>query len=252
MAFPLRDYIEMLRMLRKRGYAPAAVRDYFDTPPATTGVYLKHDVDRLVSRAVAMAEAEAADGIHATYYFRCDRSGRFPDAAIRHVAELGHEVGFHYECLSRERGDLKAAKRRFERELTVLREIAPVCTIAAHGAPLSGVSNMQFAKDLDLGRLSLLGDAVLNVDFERVLYVTDSGGVYGSPSNRRDWSQGRNWREPTPPLQLATKLDPTDAPLVMINSHPERWPADRIGVLQATLSDVVANGLKRLAAWRDG
>lgn len=253
MAYALRDYLQMLVRLRERGYCLARVRDYFcpPSPHRAATIYLKHDVDRWPARAVQMAHAEAAIAAPATYYFRCDSCGQFPSAAIRSVLELGHEIGFHYECLSRERGVVAAALARFGRELSSLRAIGPVATIAAHGAPLSAVSNMDFARGLNLKRLALLGDAILGVDFRSVLYITDSGGVYGSRSNRRDWSPGLNLREPTPPRALAEQLDPLRQPLAMISSHPERWPQSRLGVIQATTGDAIVNGLKRWAEWRD-
>ncbi|MEP0845658.1 MAG: hypothetical protein HRF50_02430 [Phycisphaerae bacterium] len=244
MAFRLDAYARLLSRLRENGYSLRPVRAYFEAP-TLPAVHLKHDVDRLPARAVAMARAEHALGAAGTYYFRCSAAGTFPAAAIREVASLGHEIGFHYECLVRERGDGRAAARRFERELAALREIAPVVTVAAHGSPLSRTSNMGQSRGLDLARLGLLGEPGVHFDFERCVYVTDTGGVFGSAHNVRDRVQGENWPTPTPPDKLALALTPGRYPLVLLNTHPERWPRGQLGMLQATISDALANAAKR-------
>jgi hypothetical protein len=65
---------------------------------------LRHDVDRRLGKTLVMAEMEGRAGGRASYYFRRARRG-FPAHAIRRVAELGHEIGYHYETLSAARGD---------------------------------------------------------------------------------------------------------------------------------------------------
>lgn len=244
MAFRLDAYLHLLTRLRDHGYSLRPVRAYFESP-ALPAVYLKHDVDRLPGRAVAMARAEHALGAAATYYFRCTPAGAFSAAAIREIASLGHETGFHYECLVRARGDERAAAQRFERELAALRAIAPVVTVAAHGSPLSHTSNMGQSRGLDLARLGLLGEPGVHFDFERGVYVTDTGGIFGSADNVRDRVVGRNWPAPTPPEILALELTPERFPLVLLNTHPERWPRGHFGLVQATITDALANAAKR-------
>lgn len=244
MAFRLDAYQHLITRLRERGYALRCVRAYFDGA-AAPAVFLKHDVDRLPARAVAMARAEQALGIAATYYFRCSAGGRFPADAIRAIVALGHEAGFHYECLVREHGDEQAAARRFERELAALRQVTPVVTVAAHGSPLSRTSNMGQTRGLDLERLGLLGEPAVHFDFARVLYVTDTGGCFGSADNIRDRVDGQNWGTPASPDELARALVPEHFPLVLMNTHPERWPRGRLGLAQARIADALANAAKR-------
>ncbi len=247
MAYRLQEYADLLTALRAAGYRLAPVIDYF-AGPRPASVHLRHDVDRMVARAVAMARGEHALQVRATYYFRCGARGEFPRAAIESVRSLGHEIGFHYECLVRERGDLQRAAQRFERELAALRKLADVQTIAAHGSPLSSHSNMRSADGLDLVRLGLRGDASVHLDFQRVLYITDTGGAFGSPHNRRDRVRGRNWVGPTSPGALGERLAAQREDFVLLSTHPERWPASAAGLVQAQLTDLLANLAKRLAA----
>ncbi len=63
---------------------------------------LRHDVDLDLDAAVRMAELEAAQNLHATYfillsndYYNVLSPGN--GALVRRIAELGHEVGLHYD-----------------------------------------------------------------------------------------------------------------------------------------------------------
>lgn len=257
MAHPLRAYLALLDDLRSAGFRCHPIRDYFTAQPAAHGTaaqakdrqahraYLRHDVDRLPARAVAMAEAEAARGIQSTYYFRCDARMRFPAAAMRRIAALGHETGFHYECLSRTRGDRTAALERFAQELAACRAIVPVTTVAPHGAPLATSSNMDFATGIDARALGLLGDAT-TMDYSDMLYVTDTGGTFGSPHNLRDRPAGRCLTAPVPPARLAGWIAAQGITRLTLSCHPERWPAGRLGLAQARLTDAAGNAVKML------
>ena len=245
-AFPLGDYVALLAGLRDKGYALGPVARYFEGVEAPF-VFLRHDVDRLPARAAAAARAEHELGLCATYYFRCDANQRFPEAAIREVAALGHEVGFHYETAVRVRGDVAALAELFAIELAALRRIAEVKTIAAHGSPLSRHSNMDSAPLLNYRALGIVGDPREDFDFSKVMYITDTGGVFGSPNNRRDKVNGRQWATPTPPRALFGQLDPMHEPHVLLSTHPERWATGAFGTLAASTLDAGINIAKRFA-----
>ena len=122
-------------------------------------------------------------------------------------------------------------------------ECSRCATQAQHRAQVH--ANAGLAAQFDLRRLGILGDAGEHMDFSRLLYITDTGGIYGSPANVRDRVKGRNWMTPTPPRELAERLHPKMEPLVLLSSHPERWPARRVEVLVQSGLDTVVNGLKR-------
>lgn len=247
MAHTLKDYLALLDDLAAAGYRFHPICDYFAARVQPPFVYLRHDVDRVPGRAVTMASGEAVRGIRATYYFRCTRAGVFPTDAMRTVAAFGHEVGFHYESLSRAHGDTGTAVALFERELASARAIAPIATVAPHGAPLSAVSNMDFTAGLAAARFGLLGDAT-DIDFREILYITDTGGGFGSRYNLRDRPNGRGLDRPTPPRRLARDLIDAGERRVVLSCHPERWPESYIGLLQASARDWVTNAVKMVLA----
>ena len=245
MAFPLAHYRALLVNLLERRYSLLPVRAYFERyfEPA---VFLRHDVDRLPGRAVRMARAEHALGVKATYYFRSDAGGEFPEAAVRAVAALGHEIGYHYEVVTRYGAGSAEAVEAFARDLASLRKLSDVKTVAAHGSPLSGATNIGYARGLDRSALGLLGEPQTDFDFSRVLYVTDTGGIFGSPHNRRDWSPGKNLRGPMTPESLGRWLCPEREPLVLLTTHPERWPESRTAAEVHGALDWGINLMKRL------
>ena len=106
---------------------------------------MRHDVDGNVNNAFEMAKVDAHYGIRATYYFRM-KPRLFQPHVVGAVAELGHEIGYHYEVLSDTRGDFSAARELFKTNLSALRNIAPVETVCMHGASLSRHHNLDFWK----------------------------------------------------------------------------------------------------------
>lgn len=250
MAFSLNDYRLLLEGLLSKGYSFAPIKDYFTSPAgdAAPTIYVRHDVDRLIYRAVAMAEVEHQLNIKTTYYFRCKEGGEFPTAAIKDVQSLKHEVGYHYETMVRSGGDHELSLKLFHEELSELRKLANVETVAAHGSPLSRHSNMGFTRGVSLKDNGLKGEPSLDIDFSSILYVTDTGGQFGSKFNRRDIVKGKNLKGPKSARELLDSLSPEHDPYIVLNCHPERWASSSLGYIQAETTDMMINLAKVVAA----
>jgi peptidoglycan/xylan/chitin deacetylase (PgdA/CDA1 family) len=207
---------------------------------------LRHDVDRWPENARRMAVIEKEHGVRSSYYFR-SREVRRCGSLIQEVARLGHEVGYHHEAMSRAHGDPERAKGLFAEDLTALRALVPrVSTVAAHGAPLSGVDNREFWRFHVLADFALEAEAFHLVDKPHWTYLTDTG---------RSWSPGSaNLRDHAPYAatlghvshteQLVAAL-PTLKGDVCLVVHPERWNPP--GLLSAISwgRDAIANRVKR-------
>ena len=103
-------------------------------------VILRHDVEANYERALQFAEIQHALGIQGTYYFRILPKSFKPEI-VKKIADLGHEIGYHYDDLAVCKGDYEKAIARFQKNLKTLREIAPVETICMDGSPLSRFDN---------------------------------------------------------------------------------------------------------------
>lgn len=90
----------ILRRAREQGYVITPFRDF--APPGERPVLLlRHDLDHDLESARIVAALEAEEGVAATYFVQtaCDfynLLGTVGRAAIREIADAGHEIGLHY------------------------------------------------------------------------------------------------------------------------------------------------------------
>jgi len=231
-----------------RNVFPVAEAIELDDAGSATCCVLRHDVDRIPFRAVKMASLERSHGVRATYYFRRSRSGFYPASAIQDIASMGHEVGLHYETLSRCDGDVDRALAGFRDDLAAFREIAPCVTVSMHGAPLSRHNNQDLAAYFDLTSLALRGDAVVHMRKFDPIYITDTGGAWNAGEGRNLRDVGGRAVADVPDLSTMKVAVPFLAGvegLLYVSCHPERWPETIAGRAQVYVTDKMVNLLKR-------
>jgi hypothetical protein len=244
--FTLKKYGELCNVLLTTGYQPVTVLSALsESEGSVHSVILRHDVDRRIRNALRMAEFEHSLGIHTTYYFRYPFT--FVPDVLRAVESMGHEVGYHYEVLSKTKGDHPLAINLFEQELTELRRICDIKTISMHGSPLSRYDNRDLWETHDFREYGLVGDASLS--FGNLPYLTDTG---------RDWSGIHSLRDTARLDQNASNLRTTDdlirwirgfqRPRMYLSIHPERWAGNEIEWLFRLLIDFGMNAGKKLIA----
>lgn len=135
MDFTIRMYTELLQAMQAAGYSFSTLEAFLRNPTPNT-LILRHDVDAMPQNSLAFAQIQHSQNIRGVYYFRAT-SGSWNDRIIRQIADMGHEVGYHYECLTTCKGNKELAILDFEKNLTALRRLAPVSTICMHGSPMS-------------------------------------------------------------------------------------------------------------------
>lgn len=173
---------EMFRLLcqtiTEAGYQSAIMGDYF--VPATSEaprLFLRHDVDRHPLLSLQMAQIEREYGLVSTYFFRVVDSVFKPDI-ITKIAGLGMEIGYHYECLDKAKGDYEKAYEICRNDLRKLRELAPVKSMAMHGNPLTKWDNRDLWKKYDFKQLGIEVAAYLNIDYGKTRYFSDTGRTW--------------------------------------------------------------------------
>jgi hypothetical protein len=160
--------------------------------PKSNSIILRHDVDKLPENSLQFAQIQHALGIKGSYYFRIVPES-FNVKIIKEIAALGHEIGFHYETVDLAAQSIKyqvssikileekeplIAKRAielFEEHLQTLRKYYPVKTICMHGSPLSKYDNKLLWKYYNYRDYGIIGEPYFDVDFSKVLYLTDTG-----------------------------------------------------------------------------
>ena len=216
--------------------------------PSSRCVLLRHDVDRNPSNAIAMAELEHALGIRSTYYVRKVTSA-YSDALVSKLHALGHEVGYHYEVLSKTGGDMHAALTLFAAELKELRHLAPICTASSHGSPLSPWDSLDIWKHSNPTDFGLLGEAYLQIDYSKVAYYTDTGRTWSNDGiNLRDRVDSGASEQPGARTtdELLDLISTRQLKTVCIQTHPERWNSRAVGQFRSVLFDWSANCAKRV------
>lgn len=248
--FTVTQYARLIDAALAADWTFLTVREYLssDAPPENF-IVLRHDVDRRVENALALARLEADRGVTATYYFR---TSTFDADVVRKIGDLGHEVGYHYEDLAVTDGDRSAAERRFAKNLRDFREVTTVNTVCAHGNAFSA----QYNPDLWKGRLGaleeygILGDAYLSMDIgpeSDVYYLSDTHrtwetelldfGIDESTSDLLDLPAAGTI-DSTDDLIVALRSHPCDGFYIL--AHPSRWSRSRGEFARAVAWDVSA------------
>jgi len=235
--FSLDIYRTLLEALQAKGYRLISYADYLkgEERKATDEklVILRHDVDARPQNSLKTAQIEHSLGAKATYYFRVGKESNDPQA-IKAIAQLGHEIGYHYEDMSLCGGDVDQAWSHFQTWLDYFRQYYAVETICMHGAPTSRYDGKDLWKKYDYKTLGIIGEPYMDTDFSKVFYLTDTGRCWDGykvsvrdkiPQYQDEWTaKGLVWHT-TP--QLLRAIEEGRLPQqVMITTHPQRWTND--------------------------
>lgn len=194
---------------------------------------IRHDVDLRPEFSLRVAQAEAKKGMKATYYFRSMHFASHADI-IRAIVDLGHEAGYHYECLTTTCGDMAAAYEDFCHNLERLRRLVPVRTACAHGSPRSPWNSQDIWQEHDIHALGIDYEPMLDTDFSRTLYLTDTGRQWDGykvsvrdkvPGHQEQWQQeGLTFHTTDDIINALTNHNHLiHRNALQINTHPQRW-----------------------------
>lgn len=110
--FTVKTFTILLEVLSKQGFSFQTFSRFIQHSEKRL-IVLRHDGDKLLENTLNMAHRESELGIKGTYYFRTVPFS-YDEEIIRQVAELGHEVGYHYEdaSLAAQRQKTKAKRQK--------------------------------------------------------------------------------------------------------------------------------------------
>ena len=250
MDFTIKKYRELISALKDAGYEFVTYAEYCEGLRADKLVVMRHDVDRSAKRACVLAEIENEIGVRASYYFR----EKFIDDRdeIRYIESLGHEVGYHYEELVTEKGDVERAYARFVRNMCALRELVDVKTITMHGSPTSRFDSKDMWQVYDYRELGLIGEPQIDVDWNEMFYLTDTGRSWNGV-NRRDkvaeralaW-KAKGWvYEKTDDVIKAVR-EGCFSKQLMMTTHPQRWTDNILKWMRELVVQGIKNFVKRI------
>jgi hypothetical protein len=208
-------------------------------------------VDRKPKNALEMARLEHSLNITSTYCFRTKKHTFKPDI-ISTISSMGHEIAYHYECLSDTKGDMQEAIKNFQNNLSKLRKFAPVSTISMHGRPFSRYDNKAIWKDVENHRRliehnNILGEIYLDIDYSDIAYINDTGRNWRTrEANRRDHVDSNIVLDFNDGRSLLNYLENRPHPKLIFQIHPERWSDHKFEYFNQYLKDKVINLVKSL------
>ena len=223
MDFTVRMYGDLVGAIAQAGYRFSTFSAFLGAPMPDT-VILRHDVDAMPENSLRFAQLQQQAGISGVYYFRAVPAS-WHEGIIRQIADMGHEIGYHYECLTTCRGNLTLAIRDFEKNLTALRRLAPVSTICMHGSPLSRYDSKDLWKTYSYRDFGLIGEPYFDIDFATVGYLTDTGRRWdGHNVSVRDKVSSGFTHSFGSTTDLIAGLQQHQLPgQIMFTFHPQRW-----------------------------
>lgn len=260
MDFTIIKYIELINSLIEQEYSFQTFRDFLSSPKIKV-IILRHDVDLMPESSLRFAEIQYALGIKGTYYFR-----NIPQSWNRNIvtkiAQLGHEIGYHYESVDFIKKQMKRQGKRinydelidlsyqdFNTNLLKMRKIIEIDTVCMHGSPMSKFDNREIWKKYDYKHLEILGEPYFDINFDEVFYLTDTGRCWnGSKVSVRDKVRTNfnlNYHKTDEIISAARKGILPDR--IMFTFHPQRWHDKKIYWIKELITQNLKNIIKKYA-----
>ncbi len=154
----------------------------------------------------------------------------------------------------------------FCRNLEKIRKIVPVKTICMHGSPMSKWDSRLIWQKYDYKKLGIIGEPYFDIDFSKVLYLTDTGRRWDGEKvsvrdkvimNNGQWPMNNKAIHDQPStilrhtfhstfdiISAAEKGQLSDK--IMITVHPQRWTNKPLPWLKELVWQNMKNIVKRI------
>jgi hypothetical protein len=250
MDFTINIYIQLLESLSNTGHYFQTFSEFVKYPKNKV-VILRHDVDLMPQKSKQFAKIQAEKCIKGSYYFRAVPES-WNEEVIKGIASMGHEIGYHYETMDTANGEIDIAWDQFRYHLDKLRKIVDVKTICMHGSPRSKYDNRDIWKKYDYGTLGIVGEPYYDIDFEKMLYLTDTGRRWdGWKTAVRDKvPQQKAWIEQDLVFHSTNEIIETVEKAkfpnqAMFTCHPQRWHNEAFPWTKELLAQSLKNYVKK-------
>ncbi len=186
---------------------------------------LRCDVERNLKHTLNFAQEITKIGLSCTFYFHT-RLNCYDPVIFSQISNLGHEIGYHYECLDRCKGDAEKARKLFLREIEQFRrdgfDIHTTCPHGESGLRKSGYNSNSYIFEAypDLLNLAQVKDIYKTVLKERdFVFASDIFTKYRKfrPTIERHFENPK---------------------LLLIILHPHRWHNSKARVLWEVTRDI--------------
>ena len=243
--FTIDTYKELLGQLINSKYKFLTFNEFLKSNEERV-VVLRHDVDLLPENSLVFAKIQAKHNVKGVYYFRAVPES-WDEKVIKEIAGLGHEIGYHYECLTTTSGDPEKGIADFGKNITALRKLAPVNTICMHGSPMSKHDSKDLWKKYNYRDFGITGEPYFDIDFKKVFYLTDTGRCWDgnkvSVRDKVDSGFDESFHS-TSEIILAAKNNKLPDK-IMFTFHPQRWTNNGMAWTKELVMQKIKNIIKR-------
>jgi hypothetical protein len=272
--FTFNKYKEILEAISKSDYRVLGIRDFLLLEKKPTKVLiLRHDVDVNSFEQIKYAKLEKEYGISTTYYFRYTKE-IFNIPVINEIHSLGHEIGYHYEVLTKARGDLTKSIQLFKEELHHYQKEWNTVTVCPHGGAyvenVNGYSiknllslifmffkkkeifsrwkNYDIWTNSSIHDFGLIGDAYQSIDFSNILYLSDTGRSWDNKYKRIDrvTSSVRNDSEIKKSDDVIRLIKSENVDNIYLLIHFEQWKDNLRDWIYWYLAQLIRRSGKRI------
>lgn len=259
MIFIYKKWEKFCKELAAKNIHSVTSRDVLEQKAKEKYIILKHDVETNVARAFAMARIEQRYAHCGTYYVQAYLMKDVQNICmLREMAEMGHEISYHYDVMDSCKGNLDNAIKEFEDNVTIFKKNGfDVKTVCQHGNPIverSGyTSNRDFFRSEKVQALfpkmtDIMVDFKIKANTE-FLYFSDAGRIfkqiYDPIDNDIINSDDKNI--PFKSLEELLKYIERSRFSCIVSTHPHRWTRwALIYVLKAAFFKVAKSAAKTL------
>jgi hypothetical protein len=246
MDFTLHTYQKLLETFQEKNFSFDLVSNY-PKDLKNKKIFLRHDVDDLKLNSLKFAQIQHKMGIVGTYYFRMVPES-FDKDVILEIANMGHEIGYHYEDMDFANGDPEKALAYFKNHLKTLREITPITSICMHGSPRSKFDNKAIWNHYNYKDFGIDIEPYFDFDFNKVFYLTDTGRRWdGFKVSVRDKVQTtKKWPEYNSTDQIIKSIQENKfPPIALFNFHPQRWTNNKYIWVSEFVRQNIKNKIKQ-------
>lgn len=243
--FTLTKYTGLLDTLIEKGYSFQTFEQFVNAPKERV-VVLRHDVDARANNSLDFARIQAERGVVGTYYFRAIPQS-WNEPMVREMVSLGHEIGYHYECLTTCGGFMEQALKNFALNLEEFRKVCSITTICMHGSPMSKYDSRDLWKNASYQDYGIIAEPYFDVDFDKVFYLTDTGRRWdGEKFSVRDKVKSEfNLQFRRTDEIIAACRNNALPQQIMFTFHPQRWTNSSLLWIIEYISQRSKNLIKR-------
>ena len=210
MAISFSKYEKMLREIKKFNYEFICASEFkFFSEKENVFILNKHDIEKSTKNALKVAQIESKLQIKSTYFLQDYLITKVSDINnIFKIRNLGHEIGYHYDCLDRFNGNYDLAIDDFMKNINKFLSLGiKIKSICPHGNAAIKRSGWFSNKDLSSLIKEVYGDKIFDIVIDikdakkNIKYVSDAG--YKFNYINKIWSN-----------------DPTSIPITNFSRYP--------------------------------